>query len=944
MKTTPIDLPMMGRGSANQTLTWLTVTVLSMSAFAFLPRQFHVGVVENDDERNVKTAMWLTPLFLLAINVFVVPIALGGAKIGIPGMSGDEYVLALPVAGHQHGLALAVFLGGFSAAIGMIMIEGMTTATMISNHLLMPLFQKVPALKFLQRRMLYVRWVAAAGFIGAGYAFEVGVGNSYMLVAIGLVSFAAALVVAPVLLGGLFWRSASRVGAIASLCTGFVLWAFTLLLPTFIKSDWLPRAILSEGLFGLFWLRPEALLGLDGLPALTHGVIWSGGGCILAYVGGSALSAPSKQERALTDEFLDEGSTYSGVTSDATTFDAQETYAKTTALFSRFFSPAESENHSKRCFNEAGYDDAPEIDIVRYADIHNRVEKTLAGAIGAATAHAVMKAWGTIDRVDQKSLMREYAKMMARMRLSPKEIKERINYQQEREDLLTEQFQALSKKVEERDAEIRERKRAEAELQEAHDSLEQRVQDRTAELARRGRDMRLVLDNVDQGFITIDLQGNMSSEMSAVVETWLGRPKDEDSFFDYMDRFAPEAGMLLELGLESFQDGFLPPDLCADQMPSRFTNSERTLDACYRPVYDTEGEVSHLLVILTDVTEKLAHQHVEELQREVLHVFDRIMHDRAGFLEFLDEARKLVSAILDPAALDHTTLARVIHTLKGNTGVFGMFSIAQLCHDMEEHMADTQEPPSVEQLNGLRSHWEELESNLAKFLGDMDRGLELSDTQYEEVLHAALNGVTGAPLVHIIKAWRLEPTEPRLQRLGEQAGQIAQRLSKGDLQIEIAANDVRLKPDTWAGFWSSLVHVIRNCVDHGIEPPAERIEAGKAEHGTFRLTTAMTSDRFVVEVADDGRGIDWNRIRAKAEQLGLPSASHDDLVSALFHDGLSTRDQASEYSGRGVGMSAVKAEVEQLGGSVEITSQPGQGTTFRFSFPQPRMTLPPLAA
>lgn len=124
----------MGKSSGNDVLTYLTVTLLSMAAFAFLPRQFHVGVIENSAPRDVRTAQWLVSLYLIAINLFVVPMALGGKLLAKPGTPVDFYVLALPLQAGKSGLSLAVFMGGFSAAIGMIMIQSMTMATMISNH------------------------------------------------------------------------------------------------------------------------------------------------------------------------------------------------------------------------------------------------------------------------------------------------------------------------------------------------------------------------------------------------------------------------------------------------------------------------------------------------------------------------------------------------------------------------------------------------------------------------------------------------------------------------------------------------------------------------------------------------------------------------------------------------------------------------------------------
>ena len=229
----------MQKASGTELVTWMTYMLLSTAAFAFLPRQFHVGVVENSNANHTRTAMWLTPLYLLVINVFVVPVALA-AKLFLPaGVSADTSLLALPLMAGQRSISLLVFVGGFSAAIGMIMVETMTMATMMSNHLFLPIIGPSPALWFLRRHLLGARWTFAAMFILAAFGFAVFIGKSYMLVSIGLLSFAAVLQLAPASLGGLFWRGGSRVGAMMGLASGFVLWNYTLLMPTFVKSGWM---------------------------------------------------------------------------------------------------------------------------------------------------------------------------------------------------------------------------------------------------------------------------------------------------------------------------------------------------------------------------------------------------------------------------------------------------------------------------------------------------------------------------------------------------------------------------------------------------------------------------------------------------------------------------------------------------------------------------------
>jgi two-component system, chemotaxis family, sensor kinase CheA len=172
----------------------------------------------------------------------------------------------------------------------------------------------------------------------------------------------------------------------------------------------------------------------------------------------------------------------------------------------------------------------------------------------------------------------------------------------------------------------------------------------------------------------------------------------------------------------------------------------------------------------------------------------------------------------------------------------------------------------------------------------------------------------------------------RFERLTRQIASLCRRMGRTEPTVRTSGDLLRLEHDGLHSFWGAMVHAVRNAVDHGIEGPEERQLAGKPEAGVIELGAERFDGRLIFTLRDDGRGIDWERVRREAAERGMPCAIHDDLVRALFVDGLTTRDEVTELSGRGVGLSALREVVEALGGTIAVDSMPGRGTTFRFSF------------
>jgi two-component system, chemotaxis family, sensor kinase CheA len=463
--------------------------------------------------------------------------------------------------------------------------------------------------------------------------------------------------------------------------------------------------------------------------------------------------------------------------------------------------------------------------------------------------------------------------------------------------------------------------------------LESLVAARTKELDARNVDMRQVLDNVGQGFFTLDRCGTMSRERSAVLERWLGPVPGSESFKDLLAQIAPEASIWFAQGWASLLEDIMPLEVSLDQLPKQLLINGLELEIDYRPILDTQGALERVLVVVSDGTAARARARAEQDEREGTKLFTRIIADRAGFLEFFSEAHGLLQDISGYAeAQNRQELSRALHTLKGNAGIYGIETVAQLAHGLEDQLA---EQGAITQLDliPLQQRWSALATKVRALVGDQSAKIEIDDLEYRQILEAIEHGRPLREIRQMIEAWRLEPTQMRLSRLAEQVSALAERQNKGPVETLVESNQIRLSSEEWSSFWGACIHLLRNSVDHGLEPAEEREELGKSVPAKLTLRTTLDSERFTIEVGDDGRGIDWEAVRAKANSLGLPATSHQELVAALFADGLSTRAEVSELSGRGVGLGAVLEECRRLGGTVEVVSVRGQGSTFRFVWP-----------
>jgi len=462
--------------------------------------------------------------------------------------------------------------------------------------------------------------------------------------------------------------------------------------------------------------------------------------------------------------------------------------------------------------------------------------------------------------------------------------------------------------------------------------LDHLVQERTDELASRNADIRLVLDHVGEGFLTLNIDGTVSREKSAIVTTWLGPMPDGTVFSTYLSALDPHFGACFGLGLEGILEDVLPIEVAVDQMPTLLCLGSQRLRLRYSPIL-LDGHLSRLLIVISDVTSELERERAEAFQRELLSLVSRLIADRAGVMEFMSDGEEIIAQVRAHDT-ERFQLMQAVHTLKGNCGLYGLTRLAERCHELESLVADRIGVPTDQERTPVLEAWNDVGRIVRSLTGDQAQGtLELSIEDLAMLRRSLTEGRSHADVLAQLTELELEPVERRFARLAEQARAIAARLDKLEPSIVVDPNGVRLDGQRWAPIWATFTHVIRNAIDHGIEPQHERVRAGKPPAGVLTLRATRGAGCVMIDLCDDGAGIDWNRLAQQAKQAGLKTSSRAELEAALFVDGISTKDAVTEISGRGVGLSAVKATCAQFGAELRVHSTLGRGTTVSVRFP-----------
>jgi HPt (histidine-containing phosphotransfer) domain-containing protein/two-component sensor histidine kinase len=440
-----------------------------------------------------------------------------------------------------------------------------------------------------------------------------------------------------------------------------------------------------------------------------------------------------------------------------------------------------------------------------------------------------------------------------------------------------------------------------------------------------------LLDAADQGFATLDREARLLPGRSAAFDRWFDTPSVGTPFVDCLHQLNPDVAAMFELFWQQIERQLLPLDVLMDMLPSELHTGRRWFRLSYKPELDDAGELVTLLLVISDITDEIERCRIEAQQHELAALLARLINDRPGLVQFVREADALIVTITAPVVVA-VELYRAVHTMKGSCALFGAGAIAKQCHELESRLSELGDTAADLERRALGESWRALRQRITVFLEYSGDDIWIARAELDD-LRRRLPAMSTDEVLGALETWTWESAMRRLTRLGVQIREVAARLERGPVDVVIDGGGLRLDPARWSGFWSSMVHLVLNAVDHGMEPPEQRAALGKQPSAQMTLRTWIAGEHVVFELGDDGRGIDWVTVARKAGERGLDTSSQAALVQSLFVDGISTRATVDAQSGRGVGLAAVRAACDRLAGVIEVDSEPGRGTVFRFRFP-----------
>lgn len=510
--------------------------------------------------------------------------------------------------------------------------------------------------------------------------------------------------------------------------------------------------------------------------------------------------------------------------------------------------------------------------------------------------------------------------------------------------------------LEQKEGYILELQRAQAELEKYSKNLEKMVEERTAQIRQLNTLMKTLFDSLGQGFFVFDREGRCLDFSSKACETVLeGRPNNR-LVWEVLKLPPNQVEGFKKWTLTLFAEMLPFEDLAPLGPPSYPHGDARHIQLEYFPLLGEVG-MDGVVVVASDVTSLVEARREAAIEKENAKLILNLVNKRAQVLRFVRETRSLITEMgtlleSEPRSWDPDHLFRLFHTIKGGAASFNVHACAHEAHQAETLLANHRRLSSdsgdhTASVASLRTAGAAITREFEAFVKETttivgpaalseERFVEMAVREVRDLCQKLELWSKGRPLADELRSrYLFEPLQRLLEPYDEVLRKVAESESKEILPLEIEGGDLRANSDVYGPLCSSFVHAFRNAADHGIERPDLREAAGKPRAGRVWVAISRTDSILRFEIRDDGGGIAPDRIRAKLAKQGRDLSGESDLevIQHVFDASFSTRDQVSETSGRGVGMDAIKAEAEKLGGSCRVESVIGQGTTFIIEVP-----------
>ncbi|MGC4063502.1 MAG: ATP-binding protein [Polyangiaceae bacterium] len=464
------------------------------------------------------------------------------------------------------------------------------------------------------------------------------------------------------------------------------------------------------------------------------------------------------------------------------------------------------------------------------------------------------------------------------------------------------------------------------------------IRERETTLRQAHAELKLILDSTADALCGCTLTGGFRGRPSAMGPRWFGEPQPDQDVPSWLFGNQPSLIALFRLGLGQVVDEKLPLPVALDQLPQRFSRDQSTYEIVYRPIREGD-DVIGLLIVIKDITAKIRAEAANREARELQIVIGNLVRDKGAFDHFVTECEGLLQEMSTETELSRRLVH--LHTLKGACSIFGLLTFSEACQSLEAQIAINAEALNEEALRTLRRSFQSTLNRVRRFAPTLsEKRLSISLADYSNFVELLEKRLGHERLLAEAMRLPLEPGERLLAKLVQQAHRIAQEFGRA-IEVEIDDGGLRLVAESTQLLWSALVHGVKNAIEHGIEGEPERLRQGKTPHGNIRFVMREKGHHLAVSIIDDGRGIDWNQLERRAYSSRLPS-KREDLMELLFTDGLSTKAETSSISGRGIGLSAIRATCHALGGTSIVYSGPnGIGTELYCTISMAVATHPP---